>query len=93
MVVSNNNSATENVLEKLQKYGFGFLVASLGKRDNKEEFVKNQPVIPEELQMWQCPMVDSIEKMRQIVTILSKLHQVFALQEELSSSIQEMNPL
>lgn len=90
MVVSNNNSATENVLEKLQKYGFGFLVAPLGKRDNKEEFVKNQPVIPEELLMWQCPMVDSMEKRHQIVTILSKLHQVFALQEELSSSIQEI---
>ncbi len=43
-VVSNNNSATQNVLEKLSspKYGLDFLVASLGKRENKEAFIKNQ---------------------------------------------------
>lgn len=33
LVVSNNNSATENVLEKLSKNGLDFLVASLGKKD------------------------------------------------------------
>lgn len=43
LIVSNNNSATENVLEKLSKNGLGFLVASLGKRENKEAFVANQP--------------------------------------------------
>ena len=48
MVVSNNNSATTNVLEKLQKYGIGFIVASLGKRENKEHFIENQPTIPTE---------------------------------------------
>lgn len=38
-VVSNNNSATDNVYEKLQKYGFDFIAASLGKSDNKKEFI------------------------------------------------------
>ena len=44
MVVSNNNSATKNVLEKLsaEKYGLGFLVAQLGKYDNKEIFIQSQ---------------------------------------------------
>ena len=43
-VVSNNNSATENVLEKLSspKYNMGFLVASLGKAENKRAFVTSQ---------------------------------------------------
>jgi superfamily I DNA and/or RNA helicase len=41
-VVSNNNSATENVFEKLQKYGFDFIAAPLGKSDNKKEFINNQ---------------------------------------------------
>lgn len=41
-VVSNNNSAIENVYQKLQQYGFDFIVAFLGKNDNKEEFLKNQ---------------------------------------------------
>ncbi|WP_326909818.1 AAA domain-containing protein [Sedimentibacter sp. MB31-C6] len=41
-VVSNNNSATENVYEKLQKYGFDFIAAPLGKSDNKKEFIKSK---------------------------------------------------
>ncbi len=43
-VVSNNNSAIENVQEKLAspKYDLGFIVAKLGKVDNKKEFIKNQ---------------------------------------------------
>jgi putative flippase GtrA len=41
-VVSNNNSATENVFEKLQSYGFDFIAAPLGKFDNKIEFINNK---------------------------------------------------
>ncbi len=42
MVVSNNNSATDNVFEKLQKYGYGFIAAQMGNRDNKSDFIKNK---------------------------------------------------
>lgn len=40
-VVSNNNSATDNVYEKLAspKYGMGFLVAALGNSKNKQTFI------------------------------------------------------
>lgn len=41
-VVSNNNAATDNVYEKLQKYHLDYLCARLGKRENKEEFINNQ---------------------------------------------------
>lgn len=41
-VVSNNNSATANVLEKLQKYGVDFIAAYLGNNDNKEKFFAEQ---------------------------------------------------
>lgn len=41
-VVSNNNSAIENVLEKLKKYDLDFMVALLGKSENKDSFIKNQ---------------------------------------------------
>lgn len=40
-VLSNNNSATQNVFEKLEGYGFGFVCATLGKKDNKESFIAN----------------------------------------------------
>lgn len=46
LVVSNNNSAVENVAEKLNGEGLGFLVAQLGSAQNKETFIANQPEYP-----------------------------------------------
>ena len=37
-VVSNNNSATDNVFEKLEKYGYSFICAPLGNADNVDKF-------------------------------------------------------
>ncbi len=42
LVVSNNNSAVENIEEKLTNEGFGFIVAKLGSIENKKAFVANQ---------------------------------------------------
>ena len=41
-VVSNNNSATLNVAEKLGKHGLSFLTAFLGSTKNKNDFLENQ---------------------------------------------------
>lgn len=41
-IVSNNNSAVFNVREKLQKYGYGMVVASLGNNENKHSFFCNR---------------------------------------------------
>ena len=41
-VVSNNNSATQNVVEKLEKYNLSYLTAFLGSKANKEQFIANQ---------------------------------------------------
>ena len=41
-VVSNNNAATSNVYEKLQKYDLDYICAPLGKNENKKNFVMNQ---------------------------------------------------
>ncbi len=41
-VLSNNNSATQNIFEKLSYYGLGYLCATLGKKENKENFILNQ---------------------------------------------------
>ena len=90
MVVSNNNSATANVLEKLQKYGLDFIVAPLGKRENKEAFVNNQPVVPDELQTWSLSMTDSFQEKRRAGDTLKQLRKVFELQEGLASAKQEL---
>lgn len=41
-VVSNNNSATDNVYEKLDAEDLGFVAARLGRSSNKQEFVMSQ---------------------------------------------------
>lgn len=41
-IVSNNNSATSNVIEKLQKDGLDFIAAFLGNQENKDKFFKEQ---------------------------------------------------
>jgi len=47
LVVSNNNSAIENIADKLNKEGLGFIVAKLGSRENKESFIANQQPYPD----------------------------------------------
>ena len=89
IVVSNNNSATVNVLEKLQKNGLGFFVAPLGKRENKEEFIENQPTIPKELSDWAMDSSEIQAAKRETANMLTNLRKVFALQEELATSKQE----
>ncbi len=42
-IVSNNNTAVENVYEKLDKAGLGYLVAKLGNSENRKDFFANEP--------------------------------------------------
>ena len=58
LVVSNNNSAVENVAEKMEKEGLGFLVAKLGSVENKELFVANQQEYPK-MDNWKFEEVNS----------------------------------
>ena len=89
IVVSNNNSATANVLEKLQGYGLDFFVAPLGRRENKEEFIQNQPVIPQELNSWELSYNESRKLKNSTKSTLSQLRHVYALQKEMAMLRQE----
>ena len=53
-IVSNNNSATENVYEKLSslKYNLGFVVATLGKSKNKKIFIEQQKANYPDFSSW-----------------------------------------
>ena len=46
-VVSNNNSATKNILDKLQSYNTDFVVAFLGNTTNKNDFIDSQKPLPD----------------------------------------------
>lgn len=52
-IVSNNNSAVENIAEKLEQYGYDFLFAFLGRLANKETFFINQTGQYPDIHKWQ----------------------------------------
>ncbi len=82
MVVSNNNSATANVQEKLEKYGLSFIVAPLGSNENKAAFIAQQPAIPAEMNEWNASLVDGMRRRNELHDTLHRLDRVFALQNE-----------
>lgn len=51
LVVSNNNSAVDNVFDKLNDRGLGFIVAKLGNSQNRDEFISKQTYDPN-LSQW-----------------------------------------
>ena len=61
LVVSNNNSAVENVAEKLEGEGLGFFVAKLGSVENKELFIANQKKYPQ-MDDWRIEDTSSIKQ-------------------------------
>lgn len=63
LVVSNNNSAVENVAEKLEKEGLGFLVAQLGSVRNKERFVELQTGCYPNMEEWHLDNSKEVRKL------------------------------
>lgn len=90
LVVSNNNSATENVLEKLGKNGLGFLVAPLGNRENKEAFIANQPSLNPELPSWRETERELRRASAEVKVSLEKVESIFEMQERLAICRQEL---
>lgn len=94
-IVSNNNSATENILEKLAspKYGLDFLVAPLGKKDNKTAFVGNQRDHYPNLSLWE-KTPEQIQQLRNQSAILAKeLSTYFDKQERVACAKHELAAL
>ncbi|MDR2734834.1 MAG: AAA family ATPase [Spirochaetota bacterium] len=65
-VVSNNNSATKNIQEKLNTQHIDFIAAYLGNSDNKKKFIESQMSLPD-MGSWKLS-----EKQKQILYKLLK---------------------
>ncbi len=87
-VVSNNNSATDNVFEKLKKYGVGFLAAQLGKSGNKNKFLMEQTETIPDISQWK-------EKPNSYLmsNMLTQLDHNLRLKNELSRLLAEEDAL
>jgi RecA/RadA recombinase len=68
-VVSNNNAATKNVADRLKDRDLGFLLASLGKRDNKVAFIEAQSGYP----AWATQGARSPEEMKRLDARIASL--------------------
>lgn len=76
-IVSNNNSAVFNVREKLEKYGYGMVVASLGNNENKASFfdnIEDQAVNPD-FEISEERLKKTKNEVRELDSILTKCFQ------------------
>lgn len=93
IIVSNNNSAIDNIFEKLNACGLAFISARLGKVENKEAFFKNQLSLPEDIFSWKCIKDEKINLRQEISSVLKTLEIVFDLQIELAKLNQELQAI
>lgn len=76
-IVSNNNSAVFNVREKLEKYGYELVVASLGNNENKASFfdnIEDQTVNPD-FKISEERLQEAKDKVRELDSILTTCFQ------------------
>ncbi|WP_099203385.1 AAA domain-containing protein [Miniphocaeibacter massiliensis] len=79
-IVSNNNSAVENVLDKMTKKGYGFLLADLGREEKRKKFFQNMslPIIDnwnykKDIRELQNEINEINKKLRKLLKIKNKL--------------------
>ena len=89
-VVSSNNEAVKNVLEKMQKSNYDFIISFLGKTSNKEAFFLKQPEYPFELKKWKKTVEirqklkeEIIEHEKKLIDMLHKQNELSIVREQL----------
>ncbi|ABL64361.1 AAA domain-containing protein [Chlorobium phaeobacteroides] len=90
-VVSSNNSATANVLEKLQKYELDFVAASLGSAENKQVFIEGQSSDVVQMPTFQADQEASV--LQEISLLNTSLDNAFAEKNGLAVIIQQIDAL
>ncbi len=85
-VVAGNNSATDNVYEKLCSLGFGFAVAKLGNNDLQDEFFKHVSELPD-MSDW----VVSDSEMLSVDQELARLHELLVKLLEAKNEAAQLN--
>jgi DNA polymerase III delta prime subunit len=76
-IVSNNNAAVFNVWEKLAKYGYGMVVASLGNNNNKASFFNNleKQTVNQDFEVSEDQLKKAKDEIRDLDSILAKCFQ------------------
>ncbi len=92
-VVSNNNSATLNILEKLAspQYNMDFLAAPLGSAANKASFLENQTGCYPDKSDWKMNILDKFQLKLKIESHIEDVTNSFADQERLAKKLLELD--
>ena len=90
-VVSNNNAATDNILEKMseEEYGIGFLAARLGSRSNKEAFVQGQTGEYPDMTTWEYKGTEDLSERLKILS--AELDGIYRRQRELEKAQEDLD--
>ena len=86
-IVSNNNSAVENVKEKLESAGLDFICAQLGRSSNKNTFVESQTGEYPDMESWQ--LKDSQAVRKEAVLLSRELQELYEYQEKLAIDLEK----
>ena len=93
-VVSNNNSAIQNVLEKLGAQELDFLAALLGRRENVQTFLNSQQDYPTWVR--EQPSItgeEAITKRGRVIILQARLKELFNAQNQVKAFEQELDAL
>lgn len=88
-VVSGNNEAIINVLEKMKKNSYDFVLSLLGNKENKEKFFSSQKDYPLEIRNWKIPNEKLVELLSQIKKHEKKLTTLLAYNNK-SAELKQM---
>jgi len=90
LITSPNGEATRNVVDKLEEEGYGFLVASLGRKANRDKFIADQPEFPAEVSKWVYSNKE-VEKANKLIRKNSELlKEIYQKQQNLSQLRTEL---
>ena len=89
-VVSNNNSATLNVAEKLEKKGLSFLTAFLGSRANKEHFLETQIGQYPDMSAWVLEPEEKSQLDQEVTSLSKELSEMLSGKNRIAAIEQEL---
>lgn len=88
-VVSSNNSATHNVVEKLDKNNFSFLAAFLGNYQNKENFITSQTGNYPDMSEWVLEDIQKNKLNDDILKLYENITELFNAKNRIAAIEQE----